>query len=139
MFQLNEFPTHFTDNKSHILDLIISNDPECLTNIKSIFPDSAGISTDHHLLEFDVIIWNCRMKKRPCYVYNFKFCNITQLKDAIRQSTTPIGIFDTPNAVFAWNTWKTELYNNHVPKVKVRSSATPPWFDGEVIHLLKRK
>ena len=141
-FQVNCLPTHFSNNKSNILDLIISNEPERPTNFESLSPDSVGISTDHHLLEFDVIVWNRRMKKKTRYVYNFKACNLPRLKDAIRQSTTLFESSNIPNVDEAWKTWKTELtkiIDAHAPKVKARSSETPPWFDGDVIHLLKRK
>ena len=141
-FQLNNIPTHFTENKGTVLDLVITNDPERVTNITTLPPESAGIHTDHHLLEFDLVHQYHRAKKPTRFVYKFKDCDLNKLKNSINQSPTLLSCSDTTDIDTAWKTWKSELtriIDAHVPKVKARSSESPPWIDGEVMHLLKRK
>ena len=43
----------------------------------------AGLSTDHHLLEFDVIANHHRVTKAPRVVYNFKAGDFDNLRSAV--------------------------------------------------------
>ena len=54
LFQLNTFPTRFssTNNSGNILDLLITNEPEMISNIEVHAPSSVDFPSDHSILEF---------------------------------------------------------------------------------------
>ena len=138
LLQINPFPTR----KGNILDLIITNEPDRITNIEPLSPAQAGLFTDHDLLEFDILSRLRRIPKPARTVYNFKSTDFNALKADILQSS------DIKNSLYGndidicWRNWKKALLmiiDSNVPKIKLREANTPPWIDKEVLHLLKKK
>ena len=58
LFQLNTYPTR----NNNILDLIITNATDRIVNIEPMTPAQAGLSTDHDLLEYEIIARPQRIK-----------------------------------------------------------------------------
>ena len=67
------FPTH----KGNILDIIITDVSDLVTNIAILTPVQAGLSTDHDLFEFNFVAFPRWVRKPVCYVYNFKLNELT--------------------------------------------------------------
>lgn len=86
---MNTCPTHFTaNNKGNILDLILTNDPDMISNIEMISPLDIGFPTDHHILDFDVTMRNVCLMTPKRQVYNYKAADIQGLKKDIQDSLT---------------------------------------------------
>ncbi|XP_068713176.1 uncharacterized protein [Montipora foliosa] len=140
--QLNTLPTHFSAQRSNVLDLVITNAPQCIKDIARISPDEAGLSTDHHLVQFDILGHHRRIKKPERYVYKFKGADLELLKNDLKQSTIITESLSGSDVNNCWLKWKSAVLNiidSHIPKIKLKNVNTPPWIDKEVLHLLKKK
>ena len=80
---MNPFPTR----KNDILDFIITDAPDRITNITTMTHVQAGLETEHDLLEFDFVGRPRRVKKSARYGYNFKSADFEWLKVQIMQSS----------------------------------------------------
>jgi hypothetical protein len=105
-------------------------------------PAEAGLSTDHDLLKFDVIVRHHRITKTVHSVYNFKAADLDSLKSEIQGSASINDCVSGTDIDVCWLKWKEKLLSiidSHVPKVRIKDANTPPWIDKDVIHLLKKK
>ena len=131
-----------SNNNGHILDLVITSDPNIISGIEAHSPATVNFPSDHHILDF---CWNVRLRRLKIprrFVYNFKHVDFNVLRNEIRQSELLASSPDLDNSDNAWHRWKKSLLdivNNHVPKTKARDSDSPPWIDSDVKHLLKKK
>lgn len=69
-------PTHISGRK---LDLLSCNCPEIITHVLTSTPEQCGFPTDHHILEFTVLLKFKRPKPVRCYTYDFKRGNFRDL------------------------------------------------------------
>ena len=141
---MNTFSTYLTpsNNNGHILDLVITSDPDIFSGIEAHSLASVNFPTDHHILDFCLNVRLRRLKIPRPFVYNFKHVDFNVLRNEIRQSELLASSPDLDNSDNAWHRWKKSLLdivNNHVPKTKARDSDSPPWIDSDVKHLLKKK
>ena len=137
-FQLNTLTTHFSAQRSNVLDLVITNAPQCIKDIDTISPDEDGLSTDHHLLEFDILGHHRRIKKPERYVYKFKGVDLESMKNDFKQSsriTESLSGSDVNNCWLKWKSAVLDITDSHIPKIKLKNANTPPW----ILHLLKKK
>ena len=111
-----------------MLDLILTNIPEKISDIHG-FDDI--LNTDHKLVSF-VLDFNIPKKpKTKRYVYNFKKANWDTLKEVL--TNTPWDMSFVPGDIEA-------LLSNwcDVPKRRVRNVNDHPWFDLELMKLIKK-
>ena len=83
---------------------------------------------------------NNKSKRRE--VYNLKKADLEGLKSSLgsRELIQLVeSISDVKNALSLWSTYVMDKVNKYVPKIKLRKRDTPPWIDGEVIHLSNKK
>jgi hypothetical protein len=129
-----ESPTHKLGNR---LDLIVTTCPELFSNI-TIEADS--YPSDHFLIKFSLdSVISC--KKATRYVFNFKKANWQGVKQYLR-SIDFDGIINNmdnlSDACCAWTNRVLESVKLYVPVIKLNINS-PPWIDGEVIYLSKKK
>lgn len=119
---MNALHTHFSAQSENILDLVISNVPHRIQNLETQSPEEAGLSTDHHLVELDIIGHLRRIKKPERSVYKFKEADLNQ-------SSRIIECRDCSNVNTYWVKWKSavlDIIDSHVPKIKLKDKNTPP-------------
>ena len=135
--QLINIPTH-KDGKS--LDLLMCNQPEMITNIE-VLPRYAICNSDHFGIKFS-IKFNCkRLKPSKRRIYNFKKADFRSINsellsvpwDHILNYCDPDIALDRFESVFF------SICDRFIPKVTVKSSFQPPWFDSELDSICKKK
>ena len=135
--QLISGPTHRDGNK---LDLLLCNYPEIIRNVITTSPEQYGYPTDHHILEFTIQQNFSRSQPIKRTIFDYERGNFEQLRNALTNTTFE----DMPseNIDHHWNCWK-EWFLTHVknsiPMKVVTDTNSPPWIDGEVRHLLRKK
>jgi hypothetical protein len=136
LHQVNIYPTQ----QNHFLDLILTSASENIGNLSCIPPLTIGISTDHHLLFFDLILY---VKSTGCdrrTVFDFQHADWNALHKTLSHLDLALG--DSTNIDADWTKWKDLFLGaaaKHIPKKNFKRCTTPLWIDGEVKHLLQKK
>ena len=134
-------PTRITDESQSILDLFITNNPDNILNLHVVNPLDMQFLSDHLLVLFDFIWKPKRPPKQSRFVYSYKKADFDALRDTL-DATPFLCALDNENVDDDWQCWH-DLFiacvEQHVPKIKIRDINSPPWIDGEVIHLLHKK
>ena len=126
---------------NNILDLVLTTTPENIVNLSCISPATMDISSDHHLLFFDILhnLKSTGYDKRT--VFDFHLADWDTLHETLNHlDLSPDTTSDDINA--DWLQWKGLFLGaaaKHIPQKSFKRRSTPPWLDGEVKHLLNRK
>ena len=81
-----------------------------------------------------------RSKGATRQVYDFRNGNINDLREALTRTPFEITAFKDINEY--WSKWKVlflTVVKDSVPMKKIRDTNSPPWIDGEVRHLIRKK
>ena len=90
----------------NILDLILTNTPECLMNITVC--EGLG-NSDHSSIEFDSKLKPGRLKQAPRFVYNYRTADWKGLKeDLVKIPWDTIYLMSSVDDV--WEAWKTLFF-----------------------------
>ena len=68
-----------TNSTANIFDLVITNEPESIMNIRVLSNSQRPFPTDHFPVTFDFTAWP-RLHKKPRSVYNYKQADRVALK-----------------------------------------------------------
>ena len=130
-------PTHELGNT---LDFILVTCPEYFTNINTeeeLFP------SDHFVINFGLVGDLRKSSKISRTVYNYRKADWQGLKSAIRNSNFVDIInrcgHNIDDACNLWTDKLIELINQFIPSYKIKNINSPPWIDGDVIHLSNKK
>ena len=120
-------PTH---NKGKILDILLTNSENHLSNI-SIISDQQFCKSNHFGISFDVKFKIKR--KRPIKIksFNFKRANWDILNEELK-SINWVSVLDSPEPDIAWLRFKDTLnyyLDLYIPKITIEINSKPPWFD----------
>ena len=130
-------PTHISGNK---LDLLLFNWPEVIENVSTFHPRDGRFPSDHYVITFTIKLRFKRSKGSTRQVFDFKNGNLNALRESL--SRIPFQIAASKDIDEYWSNWK-DLFlsavKDHVPTKTVRDTNSPPWIDGEVRHLIRKK
>ena len=136
--QLITKPTHIAGNT---LDLLLSNQPNMITDIE-IMPRGIVCSSPHYSIKFKVKLACKRLKTAKRKIYNLKKADYKSLNDELCSLPWENILTDNVDIDTSLNNFQTifsEVCDRHIPKVTVKSSFQPPWFDSELDAICKRK
>ena len=122
-------PTHL---KGKTLDVLLTNFDSAVNNL-SVQEHDSICKSDHYPLLFSICCNVRRNKPERRQCLNFKRANWDSLNSDLRDINWD-NIFRHSDIDQCWNLTKTTLFNlvdKHIPKVTVRSSFQPPWFDAD--------
>ena len=122
-------PTHF---KNNILDILLTNSDNSISNIK-VLSDQEWCKSDHFAVTFEIKLRVDRKKPQKTRSFNFKRANWEQLNIDLN-IVDWLSFLDSLEPDLAWNNFKEILdhfLDIHVPKITIKHNNQPPWFDGE--------
>ncbi len=129
-------PTHKNGNT---LDLILSNFPD---KLKKIYIESDSFDSDHYLVNFSLNLNHKIPDSKPRFVYNYKRADWEGLKHSIQNSNLN-DVIDSSDDIdqicTSWTDILTGFIKNHIPTIKIKNVNTPPWIDGDILKLSKKK
>ena len=129
--------THLAGNK---LDLLLCNWPEVIGSVRSFHPRDGLFPSDHYVVEFEIILKFKRAKRVTRQFYDFKNGNFDSLRDSLTR--LPFEVVASADVNEHWSNWK-DLFltavQEHIPIKTVGDKNSPPWIDGEVRHLIRKK
>jgi len=135
--QLVEEPTHIAGN---ILDLVLTNVPEKVSNLTVNTKSPYPIPSDHFIITFDYLTHpNGVDNPPPSNIYNFFKGNYDDICDFIYNTDfTPF--YTSEDIEFLWyylsNIIRSAI-EQLIPTVTVNESNQPPWFNSNIRHHIK--
>ena len=139
MFQHVNKPTHIHGN---ILDLVISSDPELITDLVVHPHTTYLLQSDHHIITFSICAavshYKCRKVSQVAYDFNkadwFNLNRYIALKNGDAH-------FYSTNIETAWARLKdllTQAMEIYIPKKRHQLCHRPQWFTSEIQHHLNK-
>ena len=135
--QLIAEPTHTTGNT---LDLLLCNQPNIVSDI-NVMPQGIVCSSPHLSIKFKVKL-NCkRLKPTKRRIYNLKKANFRAINEELLSVPWDHILSDNniDSSLEKFESIFSSICDRYIPKVTVKSSFQPPWFDSELDSICKRK
>ena len=135
--QFIEGPTHRAGNK---LDLLFCNRAETISDVLTSPSDDHDFPTDHYIIEFSICTKFTRAKPVQRVIYDYNHADFPALRRAL--SEAPLDISLTDNIDDCWEQWKDKFLSvvtSFIPTHIVQDINSPPWINGEVRHLIRKK
>ena len=130
-------PTHI---KGNILDILLTNKPALLSEVRVLDRDEI-LKSDHFAicLSLDFKVKRSKCKKRK--IFNFKKANWDSMNDELRRVdwNSHLQFCDPTTAWLKFKSILLALCDKYIPKVTIRSNYAPPWFDSDVHKLCMKK
>ena len=127
-------PTHVHGN---VLDLVLTTNPDRLQNLVVTDISSNSFSSDHFLIQFDLISQNCSRHMPPTgSMFNYAKGDYIEMDFYLLDKQFDMTSTDIETL---WMCLKLEILEAcelFVPKVKSSSFKYPKWFTSEIKHLL---
>jgi len=136
--QLISSPTHYRGN---ILDVLLTDKPY---NVKELVVHDRNEFTksDHFFISFYIKLKVKRIRPQPRTIYNFSKANWEALDNDLKHVDWDNGLLHGMGIEAAWSRFKSILFllcDKHIPKVKIKSKGSPPWFDSDIHNLCLKK
>ena len=137
---LVQFINTSTHKSGNTLDLLLSSSDELVSNIE-IIPKDTVCSSDHFGIKFKIKLKCKRSKSQKRKIYNLKKANFKAInRELLRVHRNSIfGICDSDEALDRFESIFTSICDKLIPKVTVKSSFQPPWFDSELDSICRAK
>ena len=116
------------------------NNPNLIENLNIELPGTF-VSSDHSPITFSIRAFVKRTKVAKRKIYNFKKANWPQLNNEISRVDWH-HLIGNNEVETGWKIFKNKflsLCDKHIPKITIKESFQPPWFDSEVFRLNKKK
>ena len=130
-------PTHRSGN---ILDILLSDTPDLVDNI-AVHPHGCFTYSDHSPLTFGIRTFIKRQIARKRCIYNFKKADWKSLNIDLSRVDWHF-ILDNSEPDIGWDIFKNKfasLCDKHIPKIRIKESFQPPWFDSDVLGSTRKK
>ena len=135
--QMNHALKRITDNSRNILDLVFTNQPECICSLTTF---DCQFAMDHLGVQFYIKTITKRAHV-SCFVYDFKKGDFGGLRQSLSAIQLDMG-FDEDDIDQSWESWRDLFLNaveTFIPKIKLKDAKSPKWIDSEIIKLSKQK
>ena len=137
--QMISLPTHYSGN---VLDILFTDKPSIISNL-NIGDHKEVVSSDHYPLSFHVLttLITKKVKQKKRKIYNFKKADWKAINEQFAKTNWNT-ILDGKDAYLAWRDFKLNFFaviDHHIPKVTLKDSQNPPWFDSDLHKLCLKK
>ena len=137
--QLVVEPTRYNSNRASILDLLLCNYPDDVSDL-SIAQDI--LDSDHLGISFRILTKVSRLRQVKRVIYNFKSTHFDGLREALSDISWDDCFLDSDNINNSLEKWTKLFYSivdQFVQKKCVSNINRSPWVDREIVLLLKKK
>ena len=137
---LSQLTHEATHKGGKILDVLLCDSLDIIRNLKVEFPGTF-VNSDHSPITFTINTIVRKVKSAKRSIYNFKKANWAQLNSELSRVDW-LHLLGSNEVKIGWNIFKNKflaLCNKHIPKIKIKESFHPPWFDSDVFRLNKKK
>ena len=137
LHQFIEGSTHRAGNK---LDLLFCNNAEKICDVLTFSSDEHNFPTDHHIIKFSIRTKFTKAKPVRRIVFHYNKTDFSALRRALSEAKLDVPL--TNNMDECWEQWKStflSIVTTFVPTKLVPDINSPPWIDGEVRHLIRKK
>ena len=120
--------------------LLLTDSPLLVANQK-IHSPGAFIKSDHSPIFFTLSSLITRRKAITRKIFNFKKANWKTLNNDLKRVDWRY-LLSSEEAHTGWDLFKNKfliLCDKHIPKITIKESFQPPWYDSEVFKLNKKK
>lgn len=136
--QLIESPTHVQGN---ILDLVITNSEEVVSDISVHKEESPLIKSDHYLVGFKVTSSpsNHQVDDEPVYFFDYSRGDYEGLNEYL-YNIDFLDCYQSNSVEYVWSIIKSTLsnaINQFIPTIKLRAKQHPKWFTPNLRHQIK--
>lgn len=144
LHQLVTSPTH---SKGNILDLVITNHPDIITNISIDSRQELLISSDHFPILFSIPFNTKSNYSPPQYILDYSKADWEGLLIYLLDFDFT-DFYSSDDIEYSWNSLKSTIINASslfIPKIRLHSHQRPKWFTKDIqhhinqIHTLRRK
>mgnify|MGYP001550270335 CR=1 FL=1 len=139
MYHLTQLNVAVSNVHNHILDLIFTN-----CNIVCDITSHCSFPSDHMVLHFYLCYRHEPSRGPQRTVFNYKRANFDLLFSELRSKSLLDVVARASNTSIdsLWSNWFNAVASaveSTVPRVVIKNSNQPPWFDGEVCHAINCK
>ena len=121
-----------THSKGNILDLVLTNSDNYISNIQ-VLSNQEACRSDHYAITFNLKLKIERQKPLKTRNFNFKRANWDQLNIDLNNVNWP-SLLESLEPDFAWYKFKLILNHFmeiHIPIITIKHNSQPPWFHSE--------
>ena len=136
--QLISSPTHYRGN---LLDILLTDNPSHVNSIV-VHDRNAFVKSDHFFISFEIKLKLKRIRAQRRSIYNFSKANWEALDNDLRHVDWNSCLLYGIDIGVAWDRFKSilsVLCDKHIPKIKIKSKGSPPWFDSDIHNLCRKK
>ena len=129
-----------THRSGNILDILLTDTADLVDNI-AVHPHGCFTYSDHSPLTFGIRTFIKRQIARKRCIYNFKKADWKSLNIDLSRVDWHF-ILNNSEPDIGWDIFKNKfasLCDKHIPKIRIKESFQPPWFDSDVFRLNKKK
>ena len=138
LVQLISSPTHYRGN---ILDILLTDHPSFVNNV-IVHDRNEFVKSDHYFISFEIKLKLKRIRAQQRSIYNFSKANWDGLNNDLKRVNWDSGLLYGVDISVAWGRFKSILFllcDKHIPKIKIKSKGSPPWFDSDIHNLCRKK
>ena len=138
-FELEQFVKTPTHNKGNILDLLLTDKTQLISNVK-VSDFNKPCKSDHFNLTFQLNSKVKRLKIPKREVFNYKRADWDSLNKDIKNVDWQAELQgDIEQSWLSFETRIFDLLDKHIPKIKIGGKLQPTWFDAETHQQCRKK
>ena len=137
---LQQFITGPTHTRGNTLDLLLCNSAESILDVTASHPSKSNFPTDHYIINFQIQQSFRRAKAVQRTIYDYNSGDFVKLRSYLLANTLEHFQSEDVNRCWAeWRDWFFKAVDQFIPTRTIKDVNSPPWIDGEVRHLIRKK
>ena len=136
LIQLVNSPTHIRGN---ILDLVLTNSPDHVTNLTVHSPEYQCVTSDHYLISFTTSLKHLVSTPTTKEVFNYAKGDYSGLSEYLSSCDLSV-LFNSSDVEEVWHLLRSYIISGmdlFIPKIRLHARQFPFWFTPQLRHSIK--